>query len=115
MLQFHHNNFKEGEQKHLIEVLCRSKSLQHVSFSTLSPEECMTLLTSSHTLHTIELYQLSPLSVGAVIGCLSSLRTLQIHQSEVKAEFVHNLLTFLPSCHLKSLEFYQLHYRLCYI
>ena len=68
----------------------------------------MTLLTSSHTLHTIELYQLSPHSVGAVFGHLSkstSIATLQIHQSEVKAEFTHSLLTTLPSSHLKSLEF----------
>ena len=108
MLLFHDNDFKEGEQKHFIEVLCCSKSLQHVSFSTLCPDECVTLLTSSHTLHTIELYQLSPLSVGAVLGHLSkstNLKNLQIHQSEVKTEFVRSLLTSLPSSHIKSLEF----------
>ena len=108
LLLFHDNYFEEGEQINLIEALCNSKSLNQVSFSTLSPDECVTLLTSSNTLHTIELYQLSPLSVGAVLGHLSkssSLKTLQIHQSEVKAEFVHSLLTTLPSSHLKSLEF----------
>ena len=108
LLLFHDNYFEEGEQKHFIKALCNSKSLNHVSFSTLSPDECVTLLTSSNTLHTIEFYQLSPLSVGAVLGHLSkstSLKTLQIHQSEVKAEFVRSLLTTLPSSHLKSLEF----------
>ena len=105
---FHDNYFKEGEQKHFIEILCRSKSLQRVSFSTLSPDECVTLLTSSHTLHTIELYQLSPPSIEAVIKSLSNTTTLSnlhIHQSEVKADFIDNLSMTLPSSHLKSLEF----------
>ena len=105
---FHDNDFKKGEQKHFIKVLCCSKSLHHVSFSTLSPDECVTLLTNLHTLHTIELYRLSPLSVGAVLGHLSkstTLEILQIHQSEVKTEFVRSLLITLPSSHLKSLEF----------
>ena len=108
LLLFHDNYLEEGEQKHFIKALCNSKSLEHVSLSTLNPDECMTLLTSSHTLHTIELYQLSPLSVGAILGHLSkstNLKNLQIHQSEVKAEFVRSLLTTLPSSYLKSLEF----------
>ena len=105
---FHDNNFKEGEQRHFIETLSLSKSLEHVSFSTLSPDEGMTLLTSSHTLHTIELYQLSPPSIETVIKYLSSskgLKTLQIHQSEVKDDLVTYLPISLPSSHLKSLEF----------
>ena len=104
---FHDNYFKEGEQKHFIEVLF-SKSLQHVSFSRLSPDECVSLLTNLHTLHTIELYQLSPLSIEAVIRYLPSttnLSILQICQSEVKAEFIAFLPTTLPYSHLKSLEF----------
>ena len=105
---FHDNNFKEGEQRHFIENLCLSKSLEHVSFSTLSPDECVSLLTSSHTLHTIELYQLSPPSIEVVIKSLSSskgLKTLQIHQSEVKDDFIDDLPMILPSSYLKSLEF----------
>ena len=108
MFLFHDNNFKEGEQKCFIEALCFSKFLEHVSFSTLSPDECVLLLSNSQTLHTIELYQLSPLSIEAVIKCLSSskaLKTLQIHQSEVKTDFIDDLPTILPSSHLKSLEF----------
>ena len=108
MFLFHDNNFKEGEQKYFIEAFCSSKFLQSVSFSRLSPNECETLLTNLHTLHTIELYQLSPPSVEAVIRCLSNTTTLsnlQIHQSEVKAEFVTYLPTTLPSSYLKSLEF----------
>ena len=60
---FHDNYFKEGEQKHFIEVLCHSKSLQHVSFSRFSPDKCIILLTNLYTLHTIELYQLSSFSI----------------------------------------------------
>ena len=108
MFLFHDNNFKEGEQKCFIEALCSSKFLEHVSFSTLSPDECVLLLSNSHALHTIELYQLSPLSIETVIKCLSSskaLKTLQIHQSEVKTDFIDDLPTILPSSHLKSLEF----------
>ena len=104
----HDNYFKEGEQKHFIEVLCRSKSLQHVSFSRLSPDECIILLTNLYTLHTIELYQLSSFSINAVIRCLSSTTTLsnlQIHQSEVKADFIDDLSVTLPSSRLKSLKF----------
>ena len=108
LLLFHDNYLEEDEQEHFIKALCNSKSLKHVSLSTLSPDECMTLITSSHTLHTIELYQLSPLSVGAVLGHLSkgtNLKHLQIHQSEVKTEFVRSLQINLPLSHLKSLEF----------
>ena len=53
-----------------------SKFFEHVLFSTLSLDECV-LLTSSHTLHTMELYQLSPLSVGAVLGHLSKSTNLK--------------------------------------
>ena len=107
---FHDNKFKEGEQMLFIETLHCLKSLHHVSFSRLSPDECVTLLTKSSmcTLHTIELYQLSPYSVGAVLGHLSkstNLKNLQIRQSEVKTEFVRSLLTSLPSSHIKSLKF----------
>ena len=108
MFLFHDNNFKEGEQKCFIKALCSSKFLEHVSFSTLNPDECLTLLTSSNTLHTTELYQLPSLSIEAVMECLSAskaLKTLQIHQSEVKADFIDDLPTILPSSHLKSLEF----------
>ena len=108
MFLFHDNNFKEGEQKYFIESLCSSKFLQHVSFSRLGPDECETLLTNLYTLHTIELYQLSPPSVETVIRCLSNpttLSNLQICQSKVKAEFTTYLPTTLPSSHLKSLEF----------
>ena len=108
MFFFHDNFFKEGEQKHFIEILCRSKSLKHVSFSRLSPNECETLLTSLHTLHTIKLFQLSPPSIKAVLRCLSNttnLRNLHIHQSEVKADFIDDLSTVLPSSCLKSFEF----------
>ena len=107
-LLFHDNYFKEGEQLCFIETLCScSKSLQHVSFSTLSPHECVTLLTNSHILHTIELYQLSPPSIEAVIECLSKNTTLQILkicQSEIKANVITHLPKTLPSSFLKSLE-----------
>ena len=105
---FHDNFFNEGDQKYFIETLRFSKFLQFVSFSRLSPNECETLLCNLHTLHKIELFQLSPPSIEAVIRCLSNTTTLcnlQIHQSEVKAEFIDDLSTTLPSSHLKSLEF----------
>ena len=105
---FHDNYFKEGEQKHFIEALSYSKSLQQISFSRLSTDECVSLLTNLHTLHTIELYQLSPPSIEAVIRCLSNTTTLSnlhIHQSEVKADFIDDLSMTLPSSCLKSLEF----------
>ena len=105
MFLFHDNNFKEHEQKYFVEALCSSKSLQLVSFSRLSPNECETLLTNLNTPQTIELYQLSPPSVEAAIRCLSNTTSLQIHQSEVKAEFIIYLPTVLLSSNLKSLEF----------
>ena len=107
-LLFHDNYFKEGEQMCFIETLCSwSKSLQRVSFSRLSSDECVTL-TNLHTLHTIELYQLSSPSIKAVIGCLSKNTTLQILkicQSEIKSRFIDRLPITLPSSRLKSLEF----------
>ena len=105
---FRNNHFKSGEQEPLIAAICQSNIIQHASFSNLSPNECSMLLNDSKSICTLEVCQLSPPSVEAVVTCLSSasnLETLQIHQSEVKAEFITYLPTTLPSSHLKSLEF----------
>ena len=105
---FRNNHFKSGEQEPLIAAICQSNIIQHVSFSSLSPNECSMLLNDSKSICTLEICQLSPSSVEAVVTCLSSasnLETLQIYQSEVKADFITYLPTTLPSSHLKSLEF----------
>ena len=105
---FRNNRFKSGEQQPLISAICQSNVLQHVSFSNLSPNECSMLLNDLKSICTLEMCQLSPPSVEAVVTCLSNasnLETLQICQSEVKDDFITYLPKTLPSSHLKSLEF----------
>ena len=105
---FRNNHFKSGEQEPLIAAICQSNIIQHVSFSSLSPNECSMLLNDSKSICTLEICQLSPPSIEAVVTCLSNasnLETLQIHQSEVKADFITYLPTTLPSSHLKYLAF----------
>ena len=105
---FHDNHFKEEEQLPLITTVCQSKTIHHVSFSKLSPDECSHLLTNSKLICSLDVYQLSPPSIEALITCLSkdtALEILEIHQSEVKAELIAYLPKTLPSSHLKSLEF----------
>ena len=105
---FRNNHFKSGEQQPLISAICQSNVLQHVSFSNLSPNECSMLLNDLKSICTLEMCQLSPPSVEAVVTCLSNasnLETLQICQSEVKADSIVYLPKTLPSSHLKSLEF----------
>ena len=74
---FHDNEFKEGEQQPLIDNLCRLKKLKKVSFSNLSPAECITVLTVSQSIREVEFYEFSLPSIEAVLATLSQCRTLE--------------------------------------
>jgi hypothetical protein len=105
---FHDNNFKEGEQKLLIQVLVKLPLLCHVSFSQLSSDECSLLLRGSSSIATIELYNILSSAIKSVISCLPnaiSLQHLQIHQSEVTPADIQDLPSILPSSSIKSLHF----------
>jgi hypothetical protein len=105
---FHDNNFKEGEQKLLIQVLVKLPLLCHVSFSQLSSDECSLLLRGSSSIATIELYNILSSAIKSVISCLPnaiSLQHLQIHQSEVTPADIQDLPSLLPSSNIKSLHF----------
>lgn len=91
---FHDNKFGQSEQEDVIEAVCKSKCLQHVSFSNLSPCECEKLLTrSDQSLGPIELYQLQSDSVAAALQSLSKskVRDLQIYQSKITTDHIQQL------------------------
>ncbi|XP_019856733.1 PREDICTED: NACHT, LRR and PYD domains-containing protein 4C-like [Amphimedon queenslandica] len=107
---FHDNEFKEGEQQQLIDVLCHGKlkNLKKVSFSSLSPRECSTLLSKSH-LTQLELYELSHESVKELFTSLktkcSKLISIELYQSPItKAIVERSLQDSLPDCILKELK-----------
>ena len=104
---FHDNKFKEGEQQELIEVLCRLKHLEKVSFSSLSHQECITLLSKSHLTH-LELYELSLKSVEKLLASLTQCMTLEcieLYQSPIIKEIVErNLQHSLRHCTLNELK-----------
>ena len=88
---FHDNWFKEDEQQPLIDNLCRLENLKKVSFSNLSPAECITVLTKSRSICKVEFYELSLPSIEAVLTTLSQCRTLEcieIYQSHITSEAV---------------------------
>ena len=97
---FHDNGFKEDEQQPLIDNLCRLKNLKKVSFSNLSPAECITVLTESQSICEVDFYELSLPSVGAVLATLHQCRTLkciEMYESHVTREVVaKNLTRSLP-------------------
>ncbi|XP_019856734.1 PREDICTED: NACHT, LRR and PYD domains-containing protein 14-like [Amphimedon queenslandica] len=106
---FHDNEFKEGEQQQLIDVLCHGKlkNLKKVSFSSLSPHECFTLLSQSHLTH-LELYELSLESVEALLASLTRCMTLEcieLYQSPITEGIVERSLRYsLPDCTLNELK-----------
>ncbi|XP_019861440.1 PREDICTED: NACHT, LRR and PYD domains-containing protein 5-like [Amphimedon queenslandica] len=88
---FHDNEFKEGEQQPLIDNLCRLKKLKKVSFSNLSPAECVTVLTDSQSIREVEFYELSLPSIETVLTTLSQCKTLEcieIYQTHITSEVV---------------------------
>ena len=96
MMLFHDNNFKEGEQQPLIDVLCRLQNLKKVSFSNLGPAECVSVLMGSQSIREVELYELSPSSIEAVFATLSQCKTLEcieIYQSQIAKDMVERPLT----------------------
>ena len=104
---FHDNDFKEGEQQQLIDVLCTLKHLERVSFSSLSPQECFTLLSQSH-LTQLELYELSLESVEVLLASLTQCMTLEcieLYQSPITKEIAERSLQHsLPHCTLNELK-----------
>ena len=107
MFLFHDNEFKEGEQQQLIDVLCTLKHLEQVSFSSLSPQECFTLLSQSHLVK-LELYELSLESVEALLVSLTqcmTLKCIELYQSPITKEIVERSLQHsLPHCTLNKLK-----------
>ena len=105
---FHDNNFNEGEQKQVIDVLCKLKHLKKVSFSSLSPEECTSILTQLRKLTEVELYELTGPSIEATLTSLSSCSSLQcieVHQSQVTREVIEkSLCQSLPRSTLQKLK-----------
>ena len=97
---FHDNGFKEGEQQPLIDNLCRLENLKKVSFSNLSPAECVTVLTESQSICKVEFYELSLSSVGAVLATLHQckiLESIEMYESHITREVVDkNLMQSLP-------------------
>ena len=104
---FHDNDFKENEQQELIDVLCRLKHLEKVSFSSLSPQECFTLLSQSH-LTQLELYELSLETVEALLTSLTqcmTLKCIELYQSPITKEIVERSLQHsVPHCMLNELK-----------
>ena len=104
---FHDNKFKEGEQQQLIDVLCTLKHLEKVSFSSLSPQECFTLLSQSHLVK-LELYEFCLESVEALLASLTqcmTLKCIELYQSPITKEIVERSLRHsLPHCTLNELK-----------
>ena len=107
MFLFHDNEFKEGEQQELIDVLCTLKHLKKVSFSSLSPQECFTLLSQSHLVK-VELYEFCLESVEALLASLTqcmTLKCIELYQSPITKEIVERSLRHsLPHCTLNELK-----------
>ena len=105
---FHDNNFNEGEQQQVIDVLCKLKHLKKVSFSSLSPEECTSILTQLQMLTEIELYELTGPSIEATLTSLSSCSSLQcieVYQSQITREVIEkSLCQSLPRSTLQKLK-----------
>ena len=105
-LFFHNNLLKEGEQLCLIEAMIPLKCC-YVTFSMLSPDECVVLLTKVSSITEVDIYQLGSSSIEKVIECLPnslSLEDLHIEQSHCTPENLSLLPTTLPSSTLNKLE-----------
>lgn len=105
---FHDNDFsiESDEQLSVVSAVCQSKSLQSVSFSNLSPDECKTLFSHKHTsLKTVELYQLQTDSIASLTTSIikSSIATLKLHQSEVLDDHLASLPQRLSDTSIKRL------------
>ena len=95
IFMFHDNDFKEGEQKQLIDALCTLKNLKKVSFSNLDCDECRSILRSTSICEVV-LYELSPSSIKAFFTALSpckKLECIEIYQSQITQEVVESSLT----------------------
>ena len=105
---FHDNNFNEGEQQQVIDVLCKLKHLKKVSFSSLSPEECTSILTQLQKLMEVELYELTGPSIEVTLTSLSlcsSLQCIEVHQSQITREVIEkSLCQSLPRSTLQKLK-----------